>query len=256
MLIFINIIIYHYNGFQYGNTINPPISFLNFGYSVSLSDNGSRLIVCDNDVINVSGEQGKITVYEYNEITAMWDILGSPIINNQIASISNDGKFIIVGNFFYDNFTGRSIVYKYNINTNNWEQFGNSLIGTANSRYGESVFITNITNTEYIIAVASFITNITTIYNYSTSWVQLGQTLEGSVQFLYNYNILVQDLNFSNIKYKLYNYDKSIKIWRQKGNDLDKRFEGFISLDRYGSISNDNIISILSGDNVVEVYKN
>jgi hypothetical protein len=120
-----------------------------FGYSVALSSNGSRLVVGApyydfNDV-------GRVRVYEWNGTN--WDQIGQDIIGlgngsqlGKSVSITPDGSRIVVGAPNYSSFVPEIInglfrVYEWNAATSEWDQIGTDVIGQNDFALGQSVAI-------------------------------------------------------------------------------------------------------------------
>ena len=118
---------------QVGSDIDGEASEDQFGYSVSLSSDGS--IVAIGAYLNGDSAQGQVRVYENTNGT--WKQVGSDIdgVNHldrfgNSVSLSSDGKTIAIGAYF-SNLRGTQIgyakVYK-NIN-GSWSQIGSTIAG-------------------------------------------------------------------------------------------------------------------------------
>jgi hypothetical protein len=129
-----------------------------FGYSISLSADGTRLVVGSNNDNLIAASSGQVQVYEFSNNS--WTQIGQDL-NGQYpyasfgksVDISDDGMSIIVGadngessggNYGTNGNYGLFSVYKYITNTSEWEQVGDNIFGLAAGSYdGGSVQINN-----------------------------------------------------------------------------------------------------------------
>ena len=180
---------------QLGGTLNGEEVDDGFGYSVSLSANGTRLAVgaYKNDA-GGAGDKGSVRVFEYSGGT--WLQLGSDIDgeadddwSGSAVSLSDDGTTVAIGAKFNDgtgNAAGHVRVYKYSAGT--WSQLGGDIDGDAASdKFGLSV---SLNEDGTILAAGSSLHNSgaghVKIFQYSGgNWNQLGSDLEGTSNFQY-----------------------------------------------------------------------
>ena len=140
---------------QLGGDIDGVTTNDNFGYSVSLSSNGTTdgTIVAIGAPCNSSNGlfSGQVRVYQYSN--SSWSQLGSSI-NGEAAydqsgfsvSLSSDGTIVAIGARFHDGESGvdsgQVRVYKYS--NDSWSQLGGSINGeAANDNFGYSVSLSS-----------------------------------------------------------------------------------------------------------------
>lgn len=136
---------------QYGNTIFGDISGGNIGYIVKLNSVGNIMAVSSPDYSSGDmSNNGMINIYMFDQ-NDEWSKIGDSIIgtNKQYLGldmdINSNGNIIAVSSGFHaiDNmYSGITIVYKLNSN-NNWEIYGNKLMGTGNDYLGWSIKLNN-----------------------------------------------------------------------------------------------------------------
>ena len=178
--------IYEFNGTnweQLGSDI-VGIGTNNFGFSVSLSDNGK--------IIGIgSKNDGKARVYNF--VDPNWEQLGNDLdIEGWSVSISGDGTILVTSDIRDDTNTGLVKIYIYN---GTWTQLGGDLKGELqNDEFGYSVSIS--TNGDYI--VISAISNIIVknsyfkVFKYNNSWQQIGQKITGD-NYNFGYSVSISD---------------------------------------------------------------
>eukprot|EP00978_Attheya_sp_CCMP212_P033617 scaffold136602_cov52-Attheya_sp.AAC.1 len=124
-----------------------------FGFKVELSNAGNRLAVSAPHDSSFQQKAGQVVVYEYPTLGSMptvlnkdeWVPLGQPIlgeIQNDNAGwgmdLSGDGSTLAVG--FPGNGNGYVRVYRYDNDTKQWEQKGNTIAGTqTDSGFGRAI---------------------------------------------------------------------------------------------------------------------
>ncbi len=183
--------IYDFDGtdwIQVGQDIVGDALSDQFGGSLSLTGSGNMLVIGANGDQVMGFNTGRVAVYEFDGVN--WVQLGNSIYGNQSErfgmSVAFDpaGSKIIAGAPFSDGFTGRTRVYDWNSNINDWVQVGNDIIGNQlNARAGTSVGINNDGEWIAIGAPRDGINNqgSVTTYRYSSGsgWQQFGQTIYG-----------------------------------------------------------------------------
>tara|TARA_Y100001954_G_scaffold149742_2_gene159219 strand:+ start:2633 stop:8311 length:5679 start_codon:yes stop_codon:yes gene_type:complete len=192
---------------QMGNDIDGEANNNKFGWSVSLSADGTILAIgaTYNDVNtgNENDNTGHVRVYEWNGIN--WDQLGADIDGEAAGdhsgysvSLSSDGKIVAIGaerNSGNGNESGHVRVYDYDENRNpEWKQLGSDIDGEAAGNHsGISV---SLSSDGTILAVGAPYNNgpanISSIGHvrvyqyvsglYASDWVQVGYDLDGETE--------------------------------------------------------------------------
>jgi len=182
--------IYYFNGTdwqQLGNSIEGENNEDEYGYSVSLSDNG--------EIVGIGTISGTPTVYEF--INSNWTIKGSNLDNIGLSvSLSGNGKIFVIGNSDYNN--NKGLVKIYNYVETEWVQLGNELQGVnENDNFGYSVSIS--TNGNYIVIGAKGTSDQIMGYfkvfkynNINKSWDQHGPIVYGNYNY-FGYSVSISD---------------------------------------------------------------
>ncbi|QNI49553.1 S-layer family protein [Synechococcus sp. A15-60] len=141
---------------QLGSEIEGASAEEQFGYSVSLSNDGTKLAVAALFANTANGTKtGRVNVYSFTN--GDWSELqtggiAGPVEKGRIENValSGDGNYVILGSSKMQ--TGRAQIYQFS--NNQWAQIGTTLSGTKNNdRYGYAV---DISDDGSIIAVGSF----------------------------------------------------------------------------------------------------
>ncbi|MEC9093674.1 MAG: Calx-beta domain-containing protein, partial [Planctomycetota bacterium] len=177
------------NWVQRGNEILGESENDNAGASLSLSDNGQRIVVASSGHWNGNpeGRNGKIRVFQWDGIN--WEQVGQDLIgadNDYLgysAKLSADGNTVISGAISFDSGRGRVKVYDWN--GSEWEQRGNHLSGQwEGDSFGHSLGMSDDGNTVAISSLGySNASGLVQIFCWNGSnWIQQGQSLysEGS----------------------------------------------------------------------------
>lgn len=118
------------NWYQMGTDISGSDTFNDFGYSISLTNDGSKVAIGapGNDEGGI--QSGQVKVYEYIDASGDWYQVGDDINGKEVGelsgtsvSISDDGDFVAIG-APYNNNGGKVRVYKYDTN---WEEIGGDI---------------------------------------------------------------------------------------------------------------------------------
>lgn len=174
--------------------------FLNSGYSVATSSDGTRVVSGGRDL---SGN-GKVEVYQYS--VSGWSLLGQTIWGpgksfaiygtstysyfGQSVDMSADGNTIVVGAPYFNNADGRVYVYTYDSGTNNWSV--SEIAGVSSSSFGQSVAISD-DGLNVVIGAPGYdspSTNKGKVYTYKyngNSWVTYGTALGGTTSAYENF---------------------------------------------------------------------
>ncbi len=178
---------------QIGNDIVGDAKFDEFGYSIMINDDGSRVIVGAPFNSSNGDNSGQAKVYELNNNE--WIQLGEDFLGENAEdelgysiSINSDGSVIAIGAPQNDDNglnAGQVKVYKYN-NIDGWIQVGGDLNGVQHSRFGYAVSLDDVGNT---LAVGAYLNSEiepaagkVKIYKYdeTVGWTQWGQDINGT----------------------------------------------------------------------------
>jgi hypothetical protein len=198
--------------FKMGQDIEggTPVGFApNFGWSVSLSADGTRVAISARAQGTVNGIASGLTqVYEWDCTTSEWVQLGENIIGDNVfdvfgtsVSLSADGTRLAVGAEVFNSITGGyAKIYQLNIgsspSTSAWIQIGQTINGEdIGDGFGISV---SLSADGTIVAIGAYLNDgvngtdsgHTRIYELnippfpsSPVWVQLGEDIDGESMF-------------------------------------------------------------------------
>lgn len=178
------------NWVQLGSSINGLVSSNNFGFSLSLSDDGNIIAIGS----HTASLKGEVKMFKYNE---NWEQLGQTIVGDNIGdrlsvgtnalSLSGDGSTFSVGSYTNDDNgtdTGQCRVYRYNNSSLLWEQLGQTILGdNPQDRLGQSVSLNDDGN---ILIVGVYLGDETyptndnkgyfIVYQYAVGqWINMGK---------------------------------------------------------------------------------
>ncbi len=184
--------VYEYSGtnwVQLGNDIDAEASVDQFGYSVSLSSDGTILAVGARYNDGNGLESGHVRVFEYNG--SNWIKIGSDI-NGEAAddrsgfsvSLSSNGLIVAIGAQYNDgngSMSGHVRVYEYS--GGNWIQLGNDIDGEAADDRSGAV---SINSDGTIVAIGAYandgngsMSGHVRVFEYSEgNWIQLGNDID------------------------------------------------------------------------------
>ena len=179
------------NWTQLGSDIDGEAAEDWFGFSVSLSSDGTRVAIGALFNDGNGSMSGHVQVYEYNN--GSWTQLGSDIdgeapgdLSGVSVSLSSDGTRVAIGAHFNgDNGTESGHVRIYEYSTGSWIQIGADIDGSAAGDYlGYSV---SLSSNGYKLAIGapqgigiSSDSGYVRVYEYSAgSWTQLGADING-----------------------------------------------------------------------------
>ena len=172
---------------------NLAASFQRFGYSVSLSTNGSTLAIGVYGSDSNGYDSGEVQVYQWNEATLNYEQLGQPILGEapedyagRSISLSGDGTTIAIGsprNDVNGNNSGQVRVFGL-VGSTSWRQLGSSINGDAGGdRSGQAVAISSDGNT--LVVGSTFHTEKTgqvRVYRWDklrSNYDQIGEDING-----------------------------------------------------------------------------
>jgi hypothetical protein len=254
---------------QLGQDINGEASGDFFGWSVSLSDDGSIAAIgaIFNDGNGTSS--GHVRIYQYQ--SNMWVLLGQDIDGESTAdqsgqsiSLSSDGSVLAIGATFNDGngvSSGHVRIYQYQ--SNSWIQVGQDINGEdSGDESGQSVSMSSDGSIVAVGAInnngsAAFSGHVRVYQNQSGTWVQIGQDIDGeavfdesgqSVSLSSNGSIVAvgaarNDGN-GTLSGHVRVYQNQSGTWVQIGQDIDGEANGDFSGSSVSLSSNGNIIAI------------
>ena len=175
---------------QVGSSISHATADDRFGYSISLSSDGSRVAI-GAPFSDVSGhDSGYVAIYDLSGNA--WVQIGSTLIGATIGdrfgysiSLSSDGSRVAIGVPYSDTSGDDSgHVEIYDLSGNIWVQKGNDIIGTTDDRLGQSIALSSDGSRVAIGApyggVSSNQLGYAAIYDLSgNTWVQIGINIIG-----------------------------------------------------------------------------
>ena len=192
--------IYQYNStswVQLGSDIDGEAGGDNFGSSVSLDTDGTRIAVGAVKNDGNGADSGHVRVYEFNSTS--WNQLGSDIDgeaggdnSGHSVALNGDGTIVAIGAPYNGNTNGQNSghVRVYEFNSTSWNQLGSDIDGAALN--DESGFSVALSDNGTVIAIGapkhdgnSYSENgHVRVYQYnSTHWNQLGSDIFGEYGF-------------------------------------------------------------------------
>ena len=180
---------------QLGQTITGEASGDFSGSSISLSEDGETIAIGARKHDGINGvDSGHIKVYSFDSSSSNWiqkgkDIYGESVSEylGQSISLSSDGKSIAIGSPTSNDFKGGTRVFKFDVDTSDWQKVGQSIEGSKVDDWnGYSV---NISDDGTIVAIGNYVTSSwatgigahTDVYKLDTStnqWEQFGNKID------------------------------------------------------------------------------
>ena len=194
---------------QLGSNINGVAVGDTFGYSTSLSDDGTILAVGAPDISSLDPDSdnngpGAASVYQYS--SGSWSQLGSTIngvdtqdLFGRSVSLSGNGQIFAIGGDGHDgdeNGSGRGVARIYEYASGSWSQLGSDIEGptaqsesSSGSRLGRDLSLSDDGST-----IAITLSNeADKVYQYASgSWSQLGGNLIAE-NVAFGYNAAISD---------------------------------------------------------------
>jgi hypothetical protein len=234
---------------QIGDSIDGEDLHEQFGYSISLSKNGSVLAVGTPSNVNNDYPEGRVRVYANN--SGVWEQVGVTLISDEdndyfgnSVSLNADGTKLAVGaprNSESAYWTGKVKVFQNN--SGNWELMGDAIYGESVGDYfGTSVSLNN-SGDKLVIGAKRYLSSngSTTVFQYSSGiWSQLGNTMVGDASNDYSGNSVS------------INSDGSLIVIGAPGNDLNGDNSGQVKIFEYSDTTS---IDDFSSDSI-QVYPN
>lgn len=276
-----------------GSEINGENDNDNFGFSVDLSDDGTKIIAGAPNNNGNNSQSGQARVFEFKN--NQWTQLGSSIYGEDIGdyggrtvSINSTGDviaFSLPNNKGVTGGYGRGKIKLYSLVNNDWAQIGNGIVGEANfDAIGTSISLSS--NGEKI-AISSFIKSGSSINKGQTrifeltmtGWSQLGQSINGESDYDYSGNSIslsddgltiaigasindADDINSNKGHVRVFKFESG--NWIQFGEDIDgmmnaEQFGNAVSLSSNGQILaaaawKNSSVSLEAGQ--VRIYQN
>ncbi len=164
-----------------------------FGTSVSLSANGTKLAIGAFRNDGNGGDAGHVRVYQWNGTAMAWEQQGTDIdgeatgdASGYSVSLSADGTKLAIGAYSNDdngNRAGHVRVYQWNSTTMAWQQQGGDINGKgASDDFGKSVSLSADGNKLAIGSVGNYVQ----VYQWNgtaMAWEQQGTDINGSNGF-------------------------------------------------------------------------
>ena len=236
---------------QVGQNITGEASGDEFGFSVSISDDGETIAIGAHYNNGINGEDsGHVRIYQLDGDGTNWDLIGD-VINGDAAgdesgysvALSANERIVVIGApWAYSSSeiqTGEVKVYQFNSAGSNWEQLGKSIYGNNScDNFGRSVDTSYDGNT---IALGSdqqcgdpgyvrvFSLEGSDNLGNTSDWKQIGQDITGTAFGSY-FGTFVSLSNdgktiaigapYAN-EVSVYRMDDSESEWIQLGQDID-----------------------------------
>jgi hypothetical protein len=226
-----------------------------FGYSVSISDDGKTIAVGADTNDGKNGEDsGHVRIYRLSDDGASWEQIGEDIDGDAAGdwsgfsvSLSANGSIVAIGAIGagIDGLlaTGQVKVYRIDSEGSKWKQLGESIYGeNENDWFGWSVDISPDGNS---LAVGTYMTDgyvkvfsleIGDDYVLGNSWKQTGLTITRDASHDgFGYSVSLSDdaktlavgAPIANSGYvRVYRRDDSESVWTQIGVDIDGEADG------------------------------
>lgn len=232
------------NWVQMGNDIDGKNdSDDKFGFSVSLSRDGSKVAIGAINNNTIGTMSGLTQIYEWNGTD--WVQMGTDIFGDlstssgSSVSLNGDGSMVAIGAVGNENIPRNTRIYKWN--DTDWVQMGNDITGYKGNPVGYSV---SLSRDRSIVAIGSIFNSDyighTRIYEWNdTDWVQMGDDIFGETdRDLSGYSVSLSDnglmlaigaiLNSSNGTHsgntRIYQWNNV--NWVQIGADIDGETDG------------------------------
>jgi len=244
---------------QIGEDIEEGILSEQYGYSVSLNDDGS--IIAIGTQYNGEGYTTHIDqVRVYENIEGIWTQIGEDIDGDSYFDLSSDGSIIAVGDPWSDvNGSNSGTVRVYQNYDGSWVQIGEDINGEeAEELSGLSV---SLNSSGSIVAVGAPYNDgngyhngkVRIFQNNAGTWTQVGADIEGS--FYDNAGYVCLNSSGSVLAVKSPNcyarvYENKNGYWEQLGSNIDaypNQLGNSICLDSIGkriAISSSNTVSL------------
>jgi len=159
------------------------------GFSCSISADGNTIAFGG---YGHDSNKGHVQVYEYNNIGNTWQQIGADIDGDTTGmafgtkvSMNLDGTRIIIGDYKYDSYRGKCIIYAYD--GTSWNQLGNGISGiSTGDQFSAGAVSMSLDGNR--IAIGANTGNRPELYGYAqmyqyndinNTWVQLGSTIYG-----------------------------------------------------------------------------
>jgi 6-phosphogluconolactonase (cycloisomerase 2 family) len=172
---------------QLGQTITGEGDGDNFGGSVSLSGDGKTLAVGAEDNDGFAEDAGRVKIYHLDDDGTSWKQLGQDIDGESATdrsgysvSLSADGTTVVIGAPYshnYGDYSGLVRVYRIDTGRSTWEKLGETIFGSVEDVFGQSVDISSDGNILAIGGDGGYV-GVYKLEN-SSSWKQLGQNING-----------------------------------------------------------------------------
>ena len=260
---------------QQGSKITTNQTASDFGHTVSLSADGSIVAVSapshDSDGVSNTGQ---VRVYQYNKTGNEWSQLGRAINTEKEdshlgwhVSLSADGRTLAVSTKTKVNDLCHAFVYKYDENTNKWNQQGDCLSTNGDSLFGVRTNV-QLSGTGKVVAVATYDYEETKVFKYNEAenlWSQKGSDISPKTLFfgfqlsLSSDGLTLAGAGKARDGVRVFSFSRETNDWEQKGQVIttDKGEYFDVALSSSGSIlvvTYDNIIESFIYDELTRVW--
>ena len=180
---------------QIGADIDGEAAGDNFGYSVSISSDGTTVAIGAPFNDGSGTDAGQVRVYQYISSISNWtqigvDIDGEAAYDNSgySVSISSDGTTVAIGALYNaggSSQAGHVRVYQYNSSSSNWTKIGADIDGeSVYDNSGNSVSISSDGTTVAIGAanndgIGTDVGQVRVYKNISGTWTKIGADIDG-----------------------------------------------------------------------------
>jgi len=239
---------------QLGNDIDGEAAGDYSGWSVSMSNDGSRVAIGAIYNAGTGSNSGHTRIYDYDTTSDNWIQLGNDIDgeaagyeSGYAVSMSDDGSRVAIGARFNGGngiWSGQTRIYEYDTASQDWRQLGNDINGEA--AFDQSGFAVSISDDGSRVAIGARFnggngdrSGHTRIYEYDTGskdWSQLGSDIDGEAAGDYSGWSVSMSNDGSRVAIgafynagtgsnsghtRIYDYDTTSNNWIQLGNDID-----------------------------------
>lgn len=229
-----------------GSEIDGEINDENFGFDVSISNNGSIVAISGRHVDGGASGYGVARVYEYSDVSGDWiqrggDFEGDTAVEyfGHSISLNGSGNRLAISSVYsdYDGNTNTGHVRVYNWDGSAWITVGSDISGVHQSKLGESV---SLSNDGDVLAISTLGNDEEIqVYEYldvSGDWYQLGDNLTGNNSYV-SLSSNGKTLAFSKSdEVKIYEYSDTSQNWYIRDNlEFDESVES-VSISDDGSV--------------------
>ena len=172
---------------------------LNFGWSASMSDDGSTLAV---GLPGYASDTGGVKIYEFDLSTGVWELQTTKTgpadsLFGYAVCMSKDGTRLAIGAPGVAN----GLVRVYNKNGTAWDQVGGDMAGSAGGKFGFSVSL-NLAGTNVVVGEPRKAFDVNTgvgdtrMFSYTSSqWTEVGSMTNNQLEHELGHSVAVSSTN-------------------------------------------------------------